>query len=265
MCLPRFSRSPSSRSSCSRSCLSVSRCSSEDGRHPVGFSLEKGLGRGLGSGRAGGERMKIPPARRLPGCRRIHGSILQARTAAGGTAGQGPGACREPRARILGELEFPWERCPEGALAFFLAHCIEEVYLMTGSGSRFRSLRNPGRDGPPRIAALGGHKPGERCLFQLRFSRVLCKRRRQNRGSVGFVLPVGNRAVRAFPPAFFPQFSQFIPAEINHAPNPAVACPSCHPPRSPWDFLGKRNGWDGRRSQTSPWDSGNGVLDRGMG
>lgn len=156
VCLPRFSRSPSSRSSCSRSCLSVSRCSSEDGRHPVGFSLEKGLGRGLGSGRAGGERMKIPPARRLPGCRRIHGSILQAWTAAGGTAGQGPGACREPRARILGELEFPWERCPEGALAFFLAHCIEEVYLMTGSGSCFRSLRNPGRDGPPRIAALGG-------------------------------------------------------------------------------------------------------------
>lgn len=185
---------------------------------------------GVGIRPCRGGRMKIPPARRLPGCRRIHGSILQARTAAGGTAGQGPGACREPRARILGELEFPWERCPEGVLAFFLAHCIEEVYLMTGSGSRFRSLRNPGRDGPPRIAALGGHKPGERCLFQLRFSRVLCKRRRQNCGSVGFVLPVGNRAVRAFPPAFFPQFSQFIPAEINHAPKSCRGLSFLSPP-----------------------------------
>lgn len=87
VCLPRFSRSPSSRSSCSRSCLSVSRCSSEDGRHPVGFSLEKGLGGGWDPAVPGGEDEDSSgsAASRLPAHPWIHPPSTDGRGRHGGT------------------------------------------------------------------------------------------------------------------------------------------------------------------------------------
>lgn len=201
---------------------------------------------------------KIPPARWLPGweCWRIHGSVEHGWPRAArqdeeleraGSRGHGFifwGGGRSWNSRGNGVQREP-------SVFFFPCTLYRRVYLTTAGGSCFRSLWNSGRDGSPHGSRPcgGGHKPGEFLPAGFFFPKFCVNAASKNSGSIGFVLPVGNRAVSGFSPAFFPQFSQFIPAEINRAPNPYVEFPSCHfpPQQMPWNFLGKRNGWDGWR------------------
>lgn len=148
-----------------------------------------------------------------------HPWIRGARMAAGGTAGRGTGVCRELRARIyfLGrweELEFPWERCPEGTVSVFFSLHIVQKSLFNDSGREL--LPEPMEFGkgwiPPRITALWwGTQTWRISSSWVFFPQVLCKcgqqKQRLHRVCASGWEPSGFGLFPSVFPAVFPVYS----------------------------------------------------------